>query len=531
MRRRQDVIRFIVLFFGGLVLALACQAGTVKDPDIPVDELELRLRPMLREQLETEARDWQMLLQEQVKAVSTAEIAARYKKQALSGVDKAKEALSAYEKAEQLTKEKPDDETAQDKLREAHENLDQELAAANEEISKAMQDREVAAVANAAEKVAKESGKVTGTQPVAPVKASSDIATLKQRFAELEETESSIRSEVLAHINQLREAQTAATDRFNVVIRALESKGGDAEKVEEYRQYVKAVSGIQVDVSDTEAIWVSITGWLKSEEGGLRWARNFLLFVVTMAVFVLLSKMAARALQEIFARSKHTSQLLSGFMVATVRRLTLAIGVLVGLAAMDVDVGPVLAVIGAAGFVIAFALQNSLGNFASGILILVFRPFDVGDVIEVAGVLGKVESMNLLSIQVYTPDNKSVIIANNQIWGNVITNVTGTDTRRVDLLFGIAYSDDATHARRILEELVGNHAKVLQDPAPVIRLHELGESSVNFICRPWVHTADYWEVYWDLTEQVKQRFDQEGISIPFPQRDVHLIQPSTQAQV
>jgi small conductance mechanosensitive channel len=254
-----------------------------------------------------------------------------------------------------------------------------------------------------------------------------------------------------------------------------------------------------------------------------------LMFLVIVVVFVVLSGMAAKATNKVLTRSRRVTRLLGDFMVTTVRRLVLAIGVIVGLAAMEVNVGPLLAVIGAAGFVIAFALQNSLGNFASGILILVFRPFDVGDVIEVAGVIGKVQSMNLLSINITTPDNKSVIVANNQVWDGAITNITGSDTRRVDLVFGIAYSDDIDHARKVLEELVGAHAKVLETPEPVIRLHELGDSSVNFICRPWVLTADYWEVYWDLTAAVKQRFDREGISIPFPQRDVHLFQTTTES--
>jgi small conductance mechanosensitive channel len=327
----------------------------------------------------------------------------------------------------------------------------------------------------------------------------------------------------LNKLTQLREQQIVLVDRTKVVVDALEEKGGDAEQVEEYRQYINAVSGIKVDVSDAEAVWTTITGWLTSSEGGLRWARNLVLFVATVLVFILISNMAAKALEKVLARTRQASRLLGDFMVTTVRRLILAIGVIVGLAAMEVNIGPLLAVIGAAGFVIAFALQNSLGNFASGILILVFRPFDVGDVIEVAGVLGTVQSMNLLSINIRTPDNKSVIVANNQVWGGVITNVTGSDTRRVDLVFGIAYGDDIDHARQVLEDVVHSHDKVLKSPEPVIRVHELGDSSVNFICRPWVLTADYWDVYWDLTAAVKQRFDNEGISIPFPQRDVHLI--------
>jgi small conductance mechanosensitive channel len=241
-------------------------------------------------------------------------------------------------------------------------------------------------------------------------------------------------------------------------------------------------------------------------------------------ISVFLSHLAARGAGKILTRSKQASKLLADFMVVTVRRTVLIVGILIGLSAMEVNVGPLLAVIGAAGFVIAFALQNSLGNFASGILVLMFRPFDVGDVIEVAGVLGKVESMNLLSILVRTPDNKGVIIPNNNVWSSSIINVTGTSTRRVDLVFGIAYDDDMGKAQKTMEQVVSEHKKILKEPEPIIRVHELADSSVNFVCRPWVRTEDYWDVYWDLTRTVKERFDKEGISIPFPQRDVHLIQ-------
>jgi small conductance mechanosensitive channel len=167
-------------------------------------------------------------------------------------------------------------------------------------------------------------------------------------------------------------------------------------------------------------------------------------------------------------------------------------------------------------------LQDSLGNFASGILIMVFKPFDIGDLVEVGGILGTVKSMNLLSVLVHTPDNKAVIIPNNNVWADAITNVTGTSTRRVDLVFGIGYDDDIEKAKHIMEEVVSEHPLVLKDPEPVINVHELADSSVNFVCRPWVKTADYWEVYWDITRIVKQRFDKEGVSIPFPQSDVHV---------
>ncbi|HHH39690.1 MAG TPA: mechanosensitive ion channel family protein, partial [Sedimenticola sp.] len=136
---------------------------------------------------------------------------------------------------------------------------------------------------------------------------------------------------------------------------------------------------------------------------------------------------------------------------------------------------------------------------------------------------GKVKSMNLVSTSLMTFDNKLMIVPNNSIWGNVITNATGSDQRRIDLTFGIGYEDDIDQAQKVLEEIVNNHPKVLKDPAPVIRVHELADSSVNFICRPWSKTADYWTVYWDITRAVKERFDAEGISIPYPQRDVHIL--------
>ena len=185
---------------------------------------------------------------------------------------------------------------------------------------------------------------------------------------------------------------------------------------------------------------------------------------------------------------------------------------------------PVCAVL---GFVVAFALQDTLSNFASGIMIMFYRPFDVDDVIDVSGIVGKVKSMNLVTTKIMTFDNKLMIVPNNAIWGNIITNATGSSRRRVGLVFGIGYRDDIAHAERVLKEIVDAHPLVLKDPEPVVQLHELADSSCNFVCRPWARTDDFWTVYWDITRSVKERFDSEGISIPFPQQDVHLIQAQT----
>jgi small conductance mechanosensitive channel len=197
-------------------------------------------------------------------------------------------------------------------------------------------------------------------------------------------------------------------------------------------------------------------------------------------------------------------------------------GVLVALSQLGVEVGPLLAGLGVIGFIIGFALQDTLGNFAAGVMILLYRPYDVGDLIEVAGGSGKVNDMTLVATTILTLDHRTLVIPNSKIWGDVIQNVTAQKQRRIDMVFGISYSDDIPHAERVMEEIVSGHEKVLDDPEPVIRLHNLGDSSVDFIVRPWVKTDDYWDVYWDITREIKIRFDSEGISIPFPQRDVHV---------
>ncbi len=205
------------------------------------------------------------------------------------------------------------------------------------------------------------------------------------------------------------------------------------------------------------------------------------------------------------------------------RRGTLAIGVLIAMTTLGANMAPLLAAIGAAGLVVGLALQGTLGNLASGLMIMVFRPFDVGDVVDVAGANGKVLGMNLMTTEVRTFDNRTVYVPNSRIWGDVITNVTANSTRRVDMVFGIGYGDDGAKAREIIEEILEKNDKVLEDPEPLVRLHELADSSVNFIVRPWSKTSDYWDVYWEVMEAVKVEFDAQGISIPFPQSDIHII--------
>ncbi len=325
-------------------------------------------------------------------------------------------------------------------------------------------------------------------------------------------------------IASLRAERDRRLERLEAAVAAFAEKGGSTDDVDVYRKYAAAVGGVQLDVTDAGALWTTVVGWLQSPDGGLRLLRNVIFFLLTLLAFRLLSRLAGSLCSGALGRFRHASDLLREFLVNSTRRVIMFIGVVVALSMLDVEIGPFLAAIGAAGFVIGFALQGTLSNFAAGVMILLYRPYDIGQFVTVAGVQGTVEAMTLVSTSVRTGDNQLVIVPNSSIWGGVITNAHGKDTRRVDLKFGVSYSDDLAKAEAVLRQVVAVHPLVLKDPAPVIKVHELADSSVNFIVRPWVKTADYWNVYWDLIRQVKEAFDREGISIPFPQRDVHLHQ-------
>ena len=191
---------------------------------------------------------------------------------------------------------------------------------------------------------------------------------------------------------------------------------------------------------------------------------------------------------------------------------------------LGVETTSFIAVLGAAGLAIGLALQGALGNFAAGVMILLFKPFKVGDKVEVADIVGNVERIQIFNTILVTPDKRTVIIPNGQVTGNPIINYSTKGVIRIDMVFGIGYEDDLLKAKQILEEIVNNHELVVKDPPPTVGVSELADSSVNFAVLPHVKVNDYWDAYFDLTEKIKLRFDQEGISIPYPQQDVHMHQ-------
>ena len=336
------------------------------------------------------------------------------------------------------------------------------------------------------------------------------------------------KKDILLSVNELKAQRTGLVDRLTVVVDELSSKlgkssdGVENELVISYRLYAEAVSYVEVDVSDTQALWSNLVGWMGSEVGGLRLARNLAKFLVTLFGFWIVGLVLGKLVDKALAMTRITVELMRSVIVRTVRRATYMVGIIVGLSAMEINVGPILAVVGAAGFVVAFALQNTLSNFASGIMIMIYRPYDVGDVINVSGITGVARSMNLVSTTVATLDNQLLVVPNNSIWGNVITNITGSETRRVDLLFGICYDDDIDVALRVLHQIVEQHPLVLDEPKPQIAVNALSEYKVEIICWPWATTQDYWQVYRELTRSVKEQFEQAGFVTPYPRQNIRI---------
>jgi small conductance mechanosensitive channel len=251
--------------------------------------------------------------------------------------------------------------------------------------------------------------------------------------------------------------------------------------------------------------------------------------IAAVIVFVVgrwIAKLLKNFTQKVMTKKGVDTTIIS-FLINLIYIALMTFVVLAALGQLGIQTTSFIAVIGAAGLAIGLALQGSLANFAAGFLMIIFRPFKVGDLIEAAGVLGVVEEIQVFTTQLKTPDNKTIIIPNAKLTADNITNFTAKATRRVDLVCGIGYGDDIDKAKKVLADILAQDERILKDPSPTIAVVELADSSVNFVVRPWVKTADYWNVYFDTTENIKKRFDSEGINIPFPQRDVHLYEHKT----
>jgi len=258
-------------------------------------------------------------------------------------------------------------------------------------------------------------------------------------------------------------------------------------------------------------------------EYAIPWGIKILLALVIFYIGRLVVGIIVNAVSKLML-ARGMDEILVNFLTSILRWILLLFVIIAALSQLGINTTSLVAVLGAAGLAIGLSLQSSLSNLASGVMLIIFRPFTKGDFVEAGGASGVIDKISIFTTTMTTPDNKEVIVPNGAVIGNNITNYSARDTRRVDMVFGISYGDDLLKAKQLLQEIVDADERVLKDPAPVIALGELADSSVNFLVRPWTKTADFWGVYWDTHEKVKLRFDEEGITIPFPQMDVHGIQ-------
>ena len=357
------------------------------------------------------------------------------------------------------------------------------------------------------------------------------LAEAKSRTEDVVDIRLGIRNaeEGSPEIDQLREAlsdalasRNAAFENLGVATDSLALKGGDEATVATYRAYRSAILSTETQQTDWQTLLGLGLDWATDIDGGIALAIQVAIVIGSFLGLLIVARIVRGFARRNIKRVPNVSKLLVAFLSGIIYWLTLSIGLLVVLGALGVNITPLFALVGGATFILAFAMQETLSNLAAGVMIILNRPFDEGDYVTVAGTGGTVKAVSIVSTTVTTPDNQVIVIPNSRVWGDVITNVTASTTRRVDLVFGIGYDDSIEAAQRILEDVVAAHPAILSDPAPVVRVNALGASSVDFICRPWVRSEDYWTVLWDLTRQVKEAFDAAGITIPYPQQDMHL---------
>jgi small conductance mechanosensitive channel len=266
--------------------------------------------------------------------------------------------------------------------------------------------------------------------------------------------------------------------------------------------------------------------WLQVKTLGVDFAINI---IIAIAIFFI-GRMIARAITKglrTLMRSQEVDKILESFVGNLVYWMLMTFVIIAAIGNLGIQTTSLIAIMAAGGLAVGLSLQGSLANFAAGVLIVMFRPYRVGDFVEAAGIAGTVLDVQILTTILKTGDNKQIVVPNGQIMGSIITNYSANETRRIDMVFGVSYDDDLDKVRSTIEDLVAAEDRIIDAPPCLIAVSELADSSVNFVVRPWVKTSDYWGVKFDFTEAVKKRFDKEGISFPYPQQDIHIISSDT----
>lgn len=328
------------------------------------------------------------------------------------------------------------------------------------------------------------------------------------------------REQTIVTVTQLETEQSDLVNRLTTVLDALDAKGGDTTT---YRQYVGVVSGIKFNLTDAESLGLRFTTWLTSPEGGIRLGFNLFKFVGVLIVAMFLAPRLGRLTDHALTRVTRISNLFRGFAVMIVKRGVLVIGALLALASIGVNLGPILAVVGGASFVLAFALQSNLGNFASGLMLLINKPFDVGDEVKVAGYWAYVDSISLASTKLKDFSNNLITLPNNTVWGGDIINYTHAEIRKMSLGINVKFNQDIDEVQKIWLDIASSHPKVLEEPAPgIFPWNQTYDYHIWVGLSAWAKTDDYWGVYVDLLKTLQKRLEENKIELAAPVHEIKL---------
>ena len=446
-------------------------ATTMDDPEVDPEALRLMLLPLSLDSLEDELEAWRLLVEARTREHSQARIQ-------LIVLNQADEEIEA--RGKEVRSEGPVPDLATDA---ATGVQDTSAGTATEGASARMRPVSEEGVGESAA-----AAPAKGDEQAGPSTESERIDKARHELIDL--------------TAELRAARVAAVDRMQVVLKAYEGKGGDPEVVEEYSNYANVVSEVAIDVSDSETALKSLETWVTSDQGGIRLLKNIGLLLAAVFGSVVIGSLASRLVYSALKKTGVTTVLLRRFLRVWIRRIAVVVGVLWGLSLIGISIVPLLAALGAAGFILAFALQNSLSNFASGMLIMFQKPFDAGDAVEAAGITGIVERVTLFCTYLSTAENKQVIVPNNMIWEDVIVNATGTATRRLAIEFEVDTDHVLEEVEQKLLDIMQAHPDVLRDPPPEVQLASIGADSMHLVCWPWVPTEKRDQVRWELVASV-----------------------------
>ena len=447
--------------------------------------------------------------------------------EATKKIDTLDEAITTFESAQEAQKaaipDSPEYKKATQELEAAEESLKKARSAIEGTDKTEIQSSEKSSVnlnkvANVVEET--EISSSGDTKIAGPTDTVNEKENLQQKGEQLEkaaeqleknaEADSKLKNQLVVTVTELQSDRTAIVDRFKVVLDELELKGGDAKS---YKQYIDAINVVELDLEDTEGIGVRLIGWLQSPEGGLRWAVNIAKFVGIVIASIIISQILAILLNRFLSNFDNVSAILREFTIMLVKRGGVVIGFMLALTALEVSLGPILALLGGASFVLAFALQSNLGNLASGLMMMVYKPFDVGDEVKVNGIWGYVDSITLANTKLKGFKGEIFSIPNNVVWGGTIETLTQSKTRKISILLRVSFDLDLQQVENLLVEIMKSHPKVLQNPPPKTFVWKIEEYYISVYIGGWATKEDYWKVYADAIRMIRERFTKEGIPI------------------